>query len=264
MKVVTDSRHYDEIAKQIKEYGKVGDDVTFTPEEMHGQMGVEYVYNTGVYDGTEKGIQEGYASGFSQGEEQGRQAQYDELWDDIQSNGAVKSYMRYFQGAGWSDKTFNPKHNIVTTNLQATFYGNNRITRIPVLVDMSRITNSVYTGQSFYGCSSLQTLSLKVAETTPWSTNTFQNCSSLSSLTIDGTIGMDGFDVHWSVRLLKHSLLSILNACNGTTHTTTITVTLPPRCIDNDTSTETYIANDTELSTALANARNKNYSIVYG
>ena len=252
MKVVTDISHYEAIAQAIQDNHNMS--FTYTPSEMAGGVYsvAEYKYSSGYNDGLEAGVV------------QGRQAEYDEFWDDMQSNGAVKSYMRCFQGNLWTDNTFNPKYNIVTTNLQATFYNNSKITRIPVLVDISGVTNSTYTSQSFYACSSLQKLSLKIAETTPWNSNTFNGLTALKEIAIEGTIGQQNFDLRWSVRLSKDSLLSILNACNGTTHTDTITITLPPRCIDNDTRTETYITNDTELSTALANARNKNYSIVYG
>ena len=241
-KAVTSTQYYDDIAKAIRENHYLG--LSYTPSEMAN----------GVYAVAEYKYNDGHEMGLMKGVDQGRQAQYDEFWDDFQSKGAVKSYMRYFQGAGWSDKTFNPNYDIVTTNLQATFYGNNRITRIPVLVDISRVTNSNYTSQSFYGCSSLTSLSLKVAETTPWNLNTFQTCSALENLTIDGTIGMNNFDLHWSTQLSDVSLLSILTACNKSA--AGLSITLP-------TTAETKIKNSTELSTAATNAGNNGYTILY-
>jgi hypothetical protein len=93
----------------------------------------------------------------------------------------------------------------------------------------------------------------------PWD-NAFRACNNLQEITFEGTIGKD-FDIHWSTKLSAVSLLSILTACNK--EGAGVTITLPAKCIDGKTVTETYIANDTELSTALANARTNGYTVAF-
>lgn len=139
----------------------------------------------------------------------GKQTRYDEFWDDYQSNGERRIYTRAFQGSCWTDKTFNPKYDIIATSAQATFHTNVNITRIPVLVDVSE---STVVSQLFYGCSNLAELNLKTSENTPWITGGFQACVELSTLNIEGVIGTNGFDVHWSAKLTHESLMSIINA----------------------------------------------------
>ena len=262
MKVVTDSRHYDEIAKQIKEYGKLGDDVTFTPEEMHGQIGVEYVYYTGVNDGTEKGIQEGYASGFSQGEEQGRQEQNEEFWMLMLNSGNRASYLRSFGGARWTDSTFTPPEDLkmVASNMQACFHSS-QIENINIDIDITGVTTAAYMNGAFYSGKFKKIKRLIVSEETTFYDTAFYGCTALEEIRFEGTIGTLDFDVHWSTKLSKSSLLSILQACNK--ENAGLTIALPAKCIDGKTVTKTYIANDTELSTALTNANNNGYTIVY-
>ncbi len=244
--VVTDARYYNDIAKMLAQV--IGDGKTCFPSEMSYRV--------------ELAGAKGWDAGCEWGREQGRQAQYDEFWDDIQNNGEKCSYGRAFGGNRWTDTTFNPKYPIYASNAQACFHSNTYITRIPVVVDISELTTDInYVNQMFYNCSRLVTIPLKVSQETLYASNTFQSCSALENLTIDGTIGTTGFDVHWSTKLSYDSLLSILNACKK--ENAAVTVTLPKRCIDRTTVTETYIANDTELNTALTNATAKGYTVSF-
>lgn len=65
---------------------------------------------------------------------------------------------------------------------------------------------------TFSNCYVLHTVSkIGVAESTTF-ISTFTNCIELRNLTIDGVIGQNGFDVHWSTKLTHDSLMSIINA----------------------------------------------------
>jgi hypothetical protein len=92
--------------------------------------------------------------------------------------------------------------------------------------------------------------------------NWFVNDYALENITIEGTIGQNGFDIHWSTKLSKSSILSILNACNKAN--AGVTVTLPKKCVDGNQDTLTVITTDTELNTAYINATQvNNYTITF-
>ena len=65
--------------------------------------------------GTEPLTLDGMAEDIPKVYNAGKQAQYDEFWDDFQQNGEQRKYMRAFQGSCWTDKTFNPKYDIIST-----------------------------------------------------------------------------------------------------------------------------------------------------
>ena len=119
--------------------------------------------------------------------------------------------------------------------------------------------------ETFSNCRSLHTIAVvrTQAETT-WK-SAFANCSALENLTIEGTIGQDGFSVRYSTKLSKASLLSILNACNIDVSESPVTIILPNYCIDGQTSTSDLIINggDTELTEACTAAINKGYSFSF-
>ena len=80
---------------------------------------------------------------------------------------------------------------------------------------------------TFYNCNKLHTLEvLRVIESTNFN-GTFRYCRELVNLTIEGTIGQNGFDVSWSTKLTHKSLMSIINALadyhgDGMIHTVTL------------------------------------------
>ena len=68
-----------------------------------------------------------------------------------------------------------------------------------------------------YGyCYSLHTIQgkIKVNKNTEYS-STFTNCTELANIELEGTIGQNGFNVQWSKKLTKASLLSILTALSN-------------------------------------------------
>ena len=73
-------------------------------------------------------------------------------------------------------------------------------------------------------------------------TGTFLNCIALENITIEGTIGQNGFDIHWSTELTAESIDSIVRAL--TTTKTGLTITLPVGAYDKHA--ERYGASVTE------------------
>ena len=88
--------------------------------------------------------------------------------------------------------------------------------------DIGLIPQNAYT-QTFAYDGSLHTIAkLGVAETTTFD-RTFGSCKELQNITIDGTIGQSGFDIHWSKNLTAKSLKSIVDALSTTTSGLSIT-----------------------------------------
>lgn len=261
-RVSTDSEYYTEIANAISEYG---DYRSCKPSEMrHGVYSVQKrQYESGFSDGQE----EGYANGLTEGEATGRQAQYDEFWDTIQNSGARTNYSRAFANRNFNDELFNPKYDFVASSMYQCFEENDLLTDIrkkgdgtTLVIDGSSISDSTGFNRCFYGMSNIQYIGkIKSIAAAPWD-RTFQSVTSLEEITLEGTIGT-AFDIHWSTKLSRGSLLSILNACNK--QEAGVTITLPAKCINGKTVTETYIASDSELATALENARKSGYTISF-
>lgn len=210
-----------------------------------------------------KGFQEGEAIGIPQGVEQGyeigRQAEYDAFWDAIQAKGARTFYGMAFRQ--WGCQFVRPKYKVVPTeagSARNTFFNNDKLKKVEAAYfDFSQMPRGTYLNNSWYytfaTCGSLEEIEdigmmpdydytytfaycptlRKIAKIT-LDENTvlasvFQGCRALTELTVDGTIGRNGFNVSWSTKLTHESLMSIINAladysedASGTAHTLTI------------------------------------------
>ena len=222
-----------------------------------------------------------YDAGFEAGKSQGgdtteaflagKKAEYDKFWDSYQQNGNLKNYKYSFAGKGWNTDVFYPKYDIIPTSAESMFSGFNgtafsltqRLEELGKTMDLSSVTESAANAfyespfteipylnlgnattitRIFYCCGNLVTTGLTINSTHAL-TRLFDNCYALKNLTVGGTIGQNGFDVHWSKNLSKESLISILTACNKQNIDKTITLTLPNKCIDGATDTATLLAN---------------------
>ena len=184
----------------------------------------------------------------------GKDAQYNEFWDTAQQNGARTNYERAFAGMFWTNELLKPKWDIkpkwggATSLFQGSpFEGNLRehFESLNVTLDVSGLsgaTNMFYTAEKiteipfldlsgctkldglFYGCKALTMAHIKLSEAVPVGNNCFANCTALENLTVEGTIGVNGFDVHWSTKLTKTSLISIVNALSQTAVGRTVTL----------------------------------------
>lgn len=213
--------------------------------------------------------------------EAGKKAEYDALWDGIQDCGNRTDYNQGFKN--WEGvKEITPKYLIVTLNISELFRGCKALETVPKVIstkddgtfgmcymgfyqcaNLKSIdfdicvsgTNANAWSQSFYMCKKLQRIKkLGVLESQVF-TETFQNCIALENLTIEGTIGQNGFDIHWSTLLSADSLKSIINALSTTT--TGLTITLP------NTAQSNYESKYGSGSWATLTATRSNWSIAY-
>lgn len=201
----------------------------------------------------------------------GKLAEWSEFWDAYQENGSRKMYNGAFAWSTWNDKIFRPKYDIVPTQLSQTFqytgiinliddlekqnvkldtsnctyylqaFQGSRITHYPT-IDMSKAINTTYAFGSDANVVKIEKLIL--SKSTPFY-NTFQLARKLEEITIEGTIGQNGFSVQWSDKLTHDSLLSILNALEDKTSDesgTTWTIGLGPTNIAKLTENEKAIA----------------------
>lgn len=198
----------------------------------------------------EKGMSEAVEPVFAAG----KKSEYDAFWDIYQNCGQRNEYSCAFSGKGWNDTTFCPKYDIIPiysydmfklsliTDLEfllnrcgvvldlsksarasGLFASCESITVCPE-IDISATTYLPLT-QLFSYCKKLHTIrKLKIRED---GGNTFsiafEQCTSLENIILEGTIG-SAFDIHWSTKLSKDSIISIINALS--TVTTSLTVTL--------------------------------------
>ena len=190
----------------------------------------------------------------------GKAAQHREYWEKALNYGNKQSYLYMFCGSNMTDDVFNPPEGLIlkASSFQQVFRYTDKLKNINITLDVSEATNMT---NALYGCSKLEKIHKIISsENTPWAANNFQAAYVLAEIRFEGTIGV-AFDIHWTTRLSRNSLLSILNVCNK--ENAGVTIALPKKCVDGNTETETYIANDTELSTALTNATNNGYTITY-
>ncbi len=148
------------------------------------------------------GYDEGYLVGKQEG---GGWLSYDEFWDSLQQNGERRNYWGAF--AGWRDELFPPKHPIITDNNHNYMFRNSTIIDTPKVTILGTTIQQLY-----YGATKLVTAHLSIPDGANSFNATFQNCTKLENLTVEGEIGGNGFDVSMSPLLTKDSILSIINA----------------------------------------------------
>lgn len=173
--------------------------------------------------------------------EAGKQAEYDRFWDSLLENGTRADYNYCFAGLGWNPETFKPKFNMCPTRMNQMFIQSRNLNvdlemhlnELGVVLDTSKCVVfaewMAYSGiravgfidtrscnsftYAFSHATALETirlLKLKDDGLQTFNTQTFQNCTALKNIAVEGVIGND-FDIHWSP-LTKASVESILNA----------------------------------------------------
>lgn len=229
--------------------------------------------------------------------EKGKDAEWNEFWDAYQYNkGEGLSYDNLFSRQSWSDINFKPKYDIIVTNANQMFYNSNvtdlveilskrglnfdtsgsttmsyafgfsTITRLPIL-DIRKATNTTHMCANYANTSvsanrsRLQSIEKIISsKDTVFATNTFLYCEHLTYCIFEGTIAK-AFDIHYSTKLSRESILSLLQCLNISV--TGITITLPSKCIDTATDTLALIQGDTELNTAYTQALANGYTIAF-
>ena len=182
------------------------------------------------------------------GTQKGETEFYNEFWDDFQNFGEKRDYAYAFANSGWSDVTFKPKYDIILEGEANSLFRYTRITdfvqRIQeqgIILDTSKATSleqlfqysetktvgvidatgttSGSTGSlrnSFGRCDNLETIEKLIVKEDLIFTASFAYCPKLKNLTIEGTIGQNGFDVQYSKSLSKASWQSIVSHLSDT------------------------------------------------
>ena len=228
-------------------------DVVFWKGHAEGwNEGHDVGYEGGLNDGYAGGYEDGHATGYNEG----KQAEYDRFWDGLQDYGNRASYGYAF--LHWGADYIRPKYKIVptaaggasqilahckklkkiesaffdfsqkptgTNNDSGYYYSFYNCNQLEEIEDVGLIPQHNYNA-AFASCSALHTIAkIGVNENTKFS-ETFNYCPKLQNITIEGVIGQNGIDVHWSTQLTHASLMSIINALKTFTDGTTKTVTL--------------------------------------
>ena len=200
---------------------------------------------TAIAQNQQKVYDAGHTKGYSEAE--------NDFWDAFQANGTRTSYQRAFGCSAWNDITFKPKYDIVPKKVSDYIFAQCNVTdlaatleRLGVVLDLSQSTGyyqfynttttriprvdlraAKYYNQTFADATRLVTIDAVVSsEVCKWG-NAFSNCKVLENLTIEGTIGKNGFSVSGSPKLSHDSLMSIINALadyhgDGLIHTVTL------------------------------------------
>lgn len=239
-KVVTDDTNYKNIADLIRaclvELGlgteeEVNEIVRIQPRDMPENLRLLHQFIA-------------YAE-FSRGEK----SEYDRFWDAYQQNGNLKSYDNAFaessSGLRWVyGESYNPKYPVKPATASLMYYA----TRLPYealkdvdfsdctdfyqtfaysgaqhlgVIDMGKATR---TTSAFNGSKSLHTIDkIAVSSITPFA-STFDGVTGLVNLTVDGTIGQNGFNTSAATLLSKSSIESVINALSTTTSGLSVTI----------------------------------------
>lgn len=180
--------------------------------------------------------------------EAGKKAEYDAFWDAFQLNGTRTRYDYGFYTEAWSDEIFFPKYDInvvIPTGVHSYTFANNNITdlagrlkecgvklntsdnarfsymfysarlltHIPE-IDMRKAT---YVVSMFQTANALHTIDkLIFADDGIEVDMTFLNCYALENIVIEGKIAAK-FDIHWSSRLSRASIESVVTALSSET-----------------------------------------------
>lgn len=196
--------------------------------------GISEVYGNGrtegYSEGHSEGLSEGREQGYSFGFEEGKQVEYDAFWDVLQKYGNEANYNYAFAYGKFTDANYKPKYPILTlagtTPASGTFYEAKDITDIKVpFICKARAY------ETFYSCSNLVKIpEFNVTQDTLFR-NTFSQDRALEEINMTGTIGQNGFDIHWSENLNKKSIESIINALSSNTEG--LEITLPKTAVNN-------------------------------
>lgn len=211
--------------------------------------------------------------------EAGKKAEYDEFWDNA-LNG--DGWVGRFCGNCWTDKTFKPNKDLLPYGNSNNLFNAVLITNLTkilndneVKLDVSQVTgfNSSFswttithipyldlqkatTIQSCFSNSAklIEIEGLVISDSCKV-VSAFDNCKSLEKVIMGGTIGQNGFDIHWSTKLTADSLKSIIQTLSTTT--TGLTITLPT------TAQSNYEAGYGSGSWATLTATRSNWTIAY-
>ena len=225
--------------------------------------------------------------------EAGKKSEYDRFWDNYQDKGNRTDYGSGF-GSCWTSDIFKPKYDIVPISAYMMFNNSKmaidlveHLEKLGVALDFSKAPSTQYMFQSssftrvgiidvrastnsrpldatFSNCRKLITIDkiyLKTGASGEFNA-TFSNCTALENVTFEGSITKNGLDVHWSTKLTKASIISIVNALSNTT--SGLTVTLSKTAVNTAFETSTGANNgstSTEWTTLIGTKSNWTISL---
>lgn len=177
-----------------------------------------------VYDA---GFSAGQASGgdtdaaYNEGYTAGQQAEWDAFWEVFQQGGAEMTYQHAFSSGKFTDENYNPKYPLrfasnTSVGGQYVFYSSTITdTKVEIVTGLNRSTTSC-----FQYCRQLHTIRKLTVNSGNTFANTFDNCTALKNIVIEGVIGND-INFQWSP-LSKESILSIMAALSDTASAKTV------------------------------------------
>ena len=212
--VITDDAHYKKIAKTIRDYAE-SPDVVMVPDAMPDVMRetFEYVRTESYAAGHSDAWEEGFGKGYTEG----KQAEQDRFWDAYQQNGKRTDYTYAFYN--WPGENYNPKY-FIAGGVSNCFRGSTITDALVPIVATGSTANA------FYNCSAIVTIpSLDLSDSTNLS-YVFQNCSELVSVTFVGEIKLSGLDLHYSNKLSKWSIESLVGELSDATSGLSVTLSV--------------------------------------
>jgi hypothetical protein len=169
--------------------------------------------------------------------EAGKKSEYDAFWDAFQNKGTRDHYGYSFAGLGWSYKNYYPKYSMIPKYATSMFEQSrvddvySRLDEKNLVLDFSeciQIANVFYAAYTehlrridvrkaedlgnLFSYSRIVTIEALVVDESASYRTCFVSSKELTNLTIEGTIGKNGFNVQWSTLLTHDSLMSIINA----------------------------------------------------
>lgn len=148
---------------------------------------------------------------FEAGKAQGGDKYYDTFWDIYQEKGKKVNYNFAFAGSSWNAEIFKPKYPLNgMTYANNMFAGAHGLIEIPYTIDLTNLTGVA--AQVFDGSTALKKIKEVIVDEDNTFSYCFRNCNALEEIEFIGTIAQSGLDFHWSTKLTKASLKSILSA----------------------------------------------------
>ena len=179
--------------------------------------------------------------------DEGQTAGKEGFWDDLQNEGKRTDYRYAFFNTGFT--SVDPKWPIKVLNADSFMAGANRLVTVNwdkfdlsevsslynafgfcyLLQEVDTDLNVTATGATlmnsiFRNCYALQRVKKLTAFPAAVWKQSFEGCGELTHIIFDGTIGSSGLDLHWSTKLDRESIESIINALSP--DTTGLSVTL--------------------------------------
>ena len=196
-------------------------------------------------------VQKVHDAGYKKGNDNGYVQAYDDYWTAYHTNTEMTNGRHRFYGWEINEKTFRPQQDFTVTDFYRMFtrtkgefdlvelcekrgvemvlkaaainnsmnaFGQSEVVRIGE-VDISVGTGNYWQG-TFEQCTKLHTIEKLVLSEKVYPLSMFTNCFQLQNLTIEGTIGQNGFNVQNASLLTHDSLMSIINALQDKTSDT--------------------------------------------